>query len=221
MRVKGLGPQISALIIGAIQDIGLFDTVGKFKAFCGLHILGDGRFPRKRRSERCNWNPSARQAFFLLGDMFNKFPDGFWGQRLRENKVMYRKAHPYPVLRFEEGGVEKKVELVDGLWRKDPKKGYIIKPVGLPELVVASGKQDYTKGHIHKMAVWRTVSEFAEWLYFKWRTMEGYPARPPKVSPPEDKEAVEAAWVEWYKTHPKGEEVAQAPELVEGVRDAA
>ena len=208
-NVKGLGPLISAPIIGAVQDIGLFDTVGKFKAFCGLHILGDGSFPRKRRGVQCNWNPSARQAFFLLGDMFNKFADGFWGVRLRENKAMYQARHPYPVLRYEADGVTKQVSLVDGAWRKDAKRGFVIQtPTG--ELVVASGKRDYTKGHIHKMGVWRTVSEFAEWLYFKWRTMEKYPARPPKVHPPEDASAVAAAKVEWDKTHP-----AQVPPKAE------
>lgn len=187
--VKGVGPQLSAPIISAVQDIGLFDTVGKFKAFCGLHILGDGSFPRKRRGERCNWNPSARQSFFLLGDMFNKFADGFWGKRLRKNKVMYRVTHPNPVLRYEVGGEVKRYELASETFIHDKKTGKYTFTIDGKELKV-SGKQDYTKAHIHKMAVWRTVSEFAEWLYWKWRGMEGYSARTPKVFPPEDAEAI-------------------------------
>jgi hypothetical protein len=52
--------------------------------------------------------------------------------------------------------------------------------------VKVSGKQKYFNGHLHKMAIWRTLGQFAEWLYWKWRTLEGYPARLPKVYPPED-----------------------------------
>lgn len=152
-KVKGIGPLISARIIASAQDIRLFETAPKFKAFCGLHVLKNGTFPRQRRGERCNWNPTARQAFFLAGDMFNKFPDGFWGIRLRENKVKFRAKHPDEVpVQNSEGKMVKR----------------------------------YTKGHIHKMASWRTVSEFAEWLWWRWRTLEGFPAKKPEVIPPED-----------------------------------
>jgi len=231
-HVVGLGPQISAPIISAVQDIGLFDTVGKFKAFCGLHLLSDGSFPRKRLKQRCNWNPAARQAFFNLADMFNKFPKGFWGQRLRVNKDMYRAKHPYPVLRWV--GTKKIIlpavytlDSVTGNWTlvfKDevltiPAADFVsrdgdmivYRTTGKTELtpgtfeynkktkqytigtVICRGAQDYTKMHIHKMACWRTVSEFAEWLYWKWRTMEGYGARLPRAFPPEDADAIAMA----------------------------
>lgn len=37
-----------------------------------------------------------------------------------------------------------------------------------PEKVQVDGKWRYTDGHIHKMAGWRTASEFIRWLYGEW-----------------------------------------------------
>ncbi len=43
-----------------------------------------------------------------------------------------------------------------------------------PEPVIGeNGKKKYTDGHIHKMAMWRTVSKFVEWLWANWWELEG------------------------------------------------
>ena len=42
-----------------------------------------------------------------------------------------------------------------------------------PEVVEVGGKKRYTDGHIHKMALWRTITKFAEWLYNEWWKLEG------------------------------------------------
>ncbi len=221
----GIGPSILSSIIAPVQDISLFDTVGKFKAFCGLHVLENGAFPRKRVGERCNWNPGARQAFFLLGEQFNRRAGMFWGTRLLENKVMYKNKHPYPILvewisakpakfkaqELETTGtsdapyVSQELEpaepakegrmfpLIPGKFKKDKKRVMTYEIETESGTVTVRGTQRYFNGHLHKMAIWRTISEFAEWLYWKWRTMEGYPARPPKVFPPEDADAIAKA----------------------------
>ena len=41
-----------------------------------------------------------------------------------------------------------------------------------PESVLVNGKQRYTDGHIHKMALWRTMTKFAEHLFKEWRALE-------------------------------------------------
>ncbi|GMU74376.1 MAG: hypothetical protein AMXMBFR44_5730 [Candidatus Campbellbacteria bacterium] len=41
-----------------------------------------------------------------------------------------------------------------------------------PEVLVVDGKKRYTDGHIHKMAIWRTVTKFAEYVYMTWRNLE-------------------------------------------------
>lgn len=116
--IKGVGPMTAARLIGAVIDIRRFPTKFKFVKFCGAHILEDGRFPRRRHGEVANWNPSARQALFLLGEQFNRRPGSYWGQKLLANKVRLKEKHPEPVeteggkKRYTPGHLHK-----TGLWR--------------------------------------------------------------------------------------------------------
>lgn len=128
--IEGVGPMIASRLIVAIGDIRRFATDAKLKAFCGVHLLADGRMPRKRSGELANWNNEARQALYLLGDQFNRRPSSVRGQKLREYKVKLREKHP--------------------------------------EVEVVNGKKRYTDIHIHKMAIWRTLTKFTEWLWREW-----------------------------------------------------
>lgn len=132
--IKGIGPRIAAGIIAGIGDIRRFPTDAKLKAFCGVHVLSDGRMARRRGGEVANWNAEVRQSLYLLGDQFNRRPDSDWGQLLREYKQRLRVAHPEPI--------------------------------------VENGKSRYSDGHIHKMAVWKTLSKFVEWLWREWWKIE-------------------------------------------------
>lgn len=38
--------------------------------------------------------------------------------------------------------------------------------------IVENGKKKYGNGHIHKMATWRTLTKFVEWLYKEWMKVE-------------------------------------------------
>ncbi len=38
------------------------------------------------------------------------------------------------------------------------------------------GVMRYADGHIHKMATWRTITKFAEWLFKEWKKLEGVAA---------------------------------------------
>jgi hypothetical protein len=110
--VVGLGPMIASRIIGAVIDIRRFETKAKLRAFCGVHLLGDGRFPRRRNNEVANWNGDCRQALYLLGDQFNRRPDSVWGQKLLWAKAKYRAAHPEVVVengkkRYTNGHIHK------------------------------------------------------------------------------------------------------------------
>lgn len=44
-----------------------------------------------------------------------------------------------------------------------------------PEVVEVEGKKRYTNGHIHKMATWRTLTQFAMWLYREWKHFDKDP----------------------------------------------
>lgn len=138
--LEGVGPKIAARIIAAVVDIRRFSTDAKFKAFCGVHVLSDGRLPRQRRGEVANWHGDARQALYLLGEQFNRRPESTWGKRFREVKARLRVIHPKPVEEMvpdSEGGTRKVLR--------------------------------YSDGHIHKMAMWRTLSIFARSLFGDWQ----------------------------------------------------
>lgn len=132
--IKGVGPRIAAGIIAGIGDIRRFPTDARLKAFCGVHVLPDGRMARRRGGEVANWNADVRQSLYLLGDQFNRRPDTVWGQLLREYKKRLRIVHPNPIME--------------------------------------NGKSRYSDGHIHKMAVWKTLSKFVEWLWREWWKLE-------------------------------------------------
>jgi hypothetical protein len=131
----------------AIGDIRRFATDAKLKAFCSVHVLGDGRFARKRSGEVANWHPEARQALYLLTDQFNRRPNSVWGQKLLEYKARLRAAHP-DVLCQQCGG-----KWDDCQHQK-------------------SHKRKYSDGHIHQMALWRTATKFVEWLFREWWKLE-------------------------------------------------
>jgi hypothetical protein len=102
--ILGMGPMIAARIISVIIDIRRFRSKPAFRKFCGVHSDGTSRLPRKRRGEVANWNPNARQGFYLMGDQFNRRKDSFWGNKFLENKAKLRAKHPEPV---EENGKKK------------------------------------------------------------------------------------------------------------------
>lgn len=70
----------------------------KLKAFCGVHVMDDGRFPRRRAGQVANWHPSARQALYQIAEQFNRRPDSEWGRRLLEIKARLKDKHPEPEL---------------------------------------------------------------------------------------------------------------------------
>lgn len=143
-EVKGLGPMIATRLICAIQDIRRFSTAAKLKTFCSVHVLKDGRFARSRSGETCNWHPDARQALYLLADQFNRQAKAGtkWGDYLILCKKRLREKHPVKVQ------VKKTVD-------------------GKEKLVWC-----YTDGHIHKMAIWRCLTRFVEWLFTAWWKLE-------------------------------------------------
>ncbi|TSC69654.1 MAG: hypothetical protein G01um101456_6 [Parcubacteria group bacterium Gr01-1014_56] len=138
--IEGMGWAIASRVVSGVVDIRRFSDKTKFKAFAGVHILLNGKFPRRRSGQLSNWNPDVRQALYLLGDQFNRRPGSYWGQKLLANKAYFRRVHPEPVA--DEKGVKK-----------------------------------YTNGHIHKMAIWRTLSQFVMWLYREWTRYEGDPEK--------------------------------------------
>jgi hypothetical protein len=146
--MQGIGPSIGGALISAIGDIRKFSGHEKLWAFCGLHTLkpdgtkfqkGDeptgGIMARRRSGQLCNWNPTARQALYLLAEQFNRRPNTYWGKKLLENKASLRDVHPEKVTN-------------------------------------EAGKLRYNDGHIHKMALWKTLRQFMRVVYREWKLLE-------------------------------------------------
>ncbi len=138
--LEGVGEMIAARLIVSIGDIRRFKTKHQLKKFCGVHVLDDGRFARRRNGEVANWSPEARQALYLLGEQFNRRPNSVWGRKLLEYKAKFHIKYPQPIESENDAG-------------KRVKK--------------------FTDGHIHKMAIWRTLTKFVEWLHREWSRTDG------------------------------------------------
>lgn len=158
---EGCGEVLAAGIITPIADIRMFRTEAKLKAFCGVHILSDGRFARKRAGSTANWNPRARQALYLLGKQFVYRADSEWGLKLRKYKAGFRERHP--VVECSTCGIP---------WeqctkRKDDSETVVETVPGQKRHV-----RRYSDGHIHKMAIWRTLTRFVERLHREWTRID-------------------------------------------------
>jgi len=95
--IVGVGPSLASRIIYPVQDIRLFEKDSQLKKYLGVHVLPDGRFPRKRVGEIANWHDDARKGLYLLADQFNKRPESEWGIKFRHAKELVKQSHPEPV----------------------------------------------------------------------------------------------------------------------------
>lgn len=142
----------------------------KLRKYCGVAPTADGKFPRRRKGEAALWSPDARQALYLLGEQCNRRPDSVWGQRLRENKVALREKHP-----------EVECSTCHIPWDECTHHGKSEAEQVVSETQEMPGTEQpknrhvrrYTDGHIHKMAIWKTASQFVTWLFGEWLKIEG------------------------------------------------
>ena len=104
-KIRGCGPTIAGAILSSVVNIERFATDAKFKAFCGVHVMPDGSFPRHKKGGLGNWQPDARQAFYQLTDQFVRQTDKTrteWGRELLMYKAKFREAHPVPLVSVRE-----------------------------------------------------------------------------------------------------------------------
>ena len=214
-RVKGAAVSILAPIIASTIAIRRFPKMGSARSFWGTG-LKDGKFMKMTAGTTLGYHPGCRQAMFQFGQqIIKKNAEEFWCERYAENVAMYKTRYPHPVLvelvKSAVAGEEKKwvesgrkFNLVPGTFTEEKAQGKKKWIFTLPggNLVVEKAYFLYNPGHLLKMALWRTLTEFSDWLYWFWRSFEGLESRPPKVFPPEDKEAVEKTATEWFAKYP-------------------
>ena len=171
----GVGPAIAARIISAIIDIRRFRTSAKLKKFMGVHVRADGSFPRRRSGQVADWHPDARQALYLLADQFVKNPNSKWGKKLTGYKASLRVRHPQVCVQVKDAETSKLFPKGLAPIGEAPQKRRPYYDVPHPSgegTIRVSGSQRYGNGHIHKMAIWRTLTRFVEWLHAEWWRIE-------------------------------------------------
>lgn len=143
----------------------------KFRHFCGTFVKQGGvygdqprhlQFPRRRTGENGTWHPVARQALYLLGDQFNRRPESCWGKRMLANKAAYQRKHP-------EEQTEEVTLVIKGRKKTVP-------------------RQIYTPGHLHRMGLWKTASDFVASFYTAWVTIEKKHQRNGQATPQNSEE---------------------------------
>lgn len=209
--VTGCGPSIIGGLISTIVDIRRFERDANLVSYMGLSVLKEngekaqkgeqivnGLFPRQRRGMRTSWNRVGRQTLYTLADQFNRRPESEWGKRLLANKEYYRARHPHTLLIekydvlvdiYTDGEVtgwttvekERAYPLIEGFFEKKASK-YLVMDPETAEVTEVRGKLRYYPGHIHKMAIWKTLREFVLWLHGAWTEFEKTEYQP-KVAP--------------------------------------
>ncbi len=158
--IEGCGQRIAAGIISAIGDIRRFvvadgkrkkdRTIHKVKAFCGVHVMAGGKYqdvaPEKSFPRR------------RAGQLSNWSPLARQSLFLLMDQFNRRPASTWG---------QKLLEYKEKLLAKHPE------PVEVS--VNGNGKtvKKWTKGHIHKTAMWKTVTKFVEHMASEWLAAEG------------------------------------------------
>lgn len=170
--IEGVGPSIGGRILTAISDVSRFKNKYKLRMFCGVAVGNDGKFLRRRKGQNSNWNPQARQGLWLLGDQMNRRPYSVWGRRLTANLEKLRTKHPHPVVVVSSG--DHKIEYsLDGVVARRVGTGSNYELfVGADTWVKISGITRYGPLHLRKQALWRTLTDFSDWVFYQWWNIE-------------------------------------------------
>lgn len=145
--IPGVGPSIAGALIASIGDIRRFSTDDKLMAFGGLHTL---------RSDGKKWQKGETPGGAIMarrrrGQLSN------WNPSLRQSLFLL---------------ADQFNRRPDSFWGQKllaNKKTY--REIH-PEMIIEDGKKRYNDGHIHKMALWKTLRQFLRWLHRKWWKLE-------------------------------------------------
>ncbi len=146
--IRGVGPRIAAGIIAAIGDIRRFENRDKLRAFAGCHVNGaDG----EKTPVGTPVGSGGKFPRRTRGKVAN------WHPSLRQALYLLRDQ-------FNRNP--------DSPWGKMLLEYKVKFRAKHPEPIKEGNVTRYTNGHIHKMATWRTVTKFLDWLHREWTRLE-------------------------------------------------
>lgn len=134
------------------RGIEAFDTISKYWAWWGLHVI-DGSAAKRKRGENINWNSKMRTLAWKIGKQFVIQGLGY--------RVIYdQEKDRLTYLRMPIGKCPKYQECKSKLKRRS---------------------EPACKGHIDAMARRKAVKLFVSHLWVIWRRIEGLPVTDPYV----------------------------------------
>jgi hypothetical protein len=185
--IYGVGEFTAAPLIAAIGNIQRFPSSSNLKAYLGVHTLkldgtkfkkgerpevGNSMFARRRKGQLSNWS-DARQALYLIADQFMIYrKNSPWGMVATEAKRRFQARCPIPEVwvKDDDGKVIERVQLLEGRCERIQSGWKVTDEHGVTRVI--KGVTKYNKSHINRMAAWRTLTKFIEWLYRAWKATE-------------------------------------------------
>lgn len=174
--IEGVGPAIAGALIASIGDVKRFATYQKLMAFSGLHPLSkDGKKFGKGDARASDDSIFPRRR---RGQLSN------WNQQAKQ--ALYLLGDQFN-------------RRPDSYWGTKLYANKVSLRIAHPEVVMVPDKDGklkkrYTDGHIHKMAIWKTLRQFVRWLYRAWTNLEnGKPVTQPKWKVDEESSLAKAA----------------------------
>ena len=165
IKVKGIGPRLSGLLVANIGDIGRFDTVSKLWAYCGLHVDKDGLAVKRVKGIKSNWNTELKITAWKIANSFVRVAGGspyrvlyeqykarILGREIRAGNIIWQTVNDKLIVAHVPEGVE------------EPEK-----PPKLPQ---------WTLGRIDNMSKRYIAKRMLSHLWQVWREMKGLPTRP-------------------------------------------
>ncbi|MDP2704211.1 MAG: hypothetical protein Q8P01_03225 [bacterium] len=154
--LEGAGPVIAGEIIAAVGDIRRFENEARLKRYLSVHVCWGGEYGDE--------NPTNRQFPRRRGGQVAN-----WSGEGRQ--ALYKFADQWN-------------RRPDSEWGQKLREYKVKFRERHPDVVVEDGKKRYTDGHIHKMAIWRTITKFVEALFKAWWRIEREAAGETKSTPP-------------------------------------
>lgn len=166
--IEGCGEVLASEIMAPIGNVTRFKRKEQLKAFCGVHVMLDGRFPRARRKKKRNEEIYSPEEEVLTKKEIDESLDGTLPKQSGNTEPQYNRLARQALYNLGDQFV----------YRPNSHWGQVLRMYKAkfrkkhPEPLTVNKKKRYTDGHIHKMAFWRTLTKFVEWLHKEWTAIE-------------------------------------------------
>jgi hypothetical protein len=164
IRVRGIGPRLSGLLVAIIGDVGRFPNVAKLWAYAGLHVK-DGKAVKREKGQKANWSAELKMTCWKIAQSFVKCGGPY--------RDLYDTYKAYLIAREVRNG--------NVIWKTDVKSSKFVAahvPKGA-DTTPPTKQPDWTLGRINNMALRRTAKLFLSHLWAIWRELEGLPVTEP------------------------------------------